>query len=162
MGRPQSAIGEGRASVSEEVVTSGKVGSFADKATGGTWDGIFGSGLSAVMNAAKSVAVAVETQALSVDPNLVDAMIKKLTEMKDAIDEVQQKAADLSADTKLGGGYAEQISQGNRTFGRAAQQTLLDVSKAIDELKTQIDKSRASYKAVDQAHADSLKKLDGK
>jgi hypothetical protein len=149
--------------VSEEaVVTSGKVGSFADKATGGTWDGIFGSGLSAIADAAKSVAVAVETQQLSVDPHLVDAMIKKLVEMKDAIDDVSQRAADLSIDTKLGGGYAESISQNNTTFGEAAQQTLVDVGKAIDALKTQIEKSRASYKNVDQAGADSLKKLDGK
>ncbi|MDX8053581.1 type VII secretion target [Lentzea sp. BCCO 10_0798] len=148
--------------MSEEVVTSGKVGGFADRASGGTWDGIFGSGLSAVMNAGKAIAVAVETQQLSVDPHLVDAMIKKLTEMKDAIDEVQQNAADLSIDTKLGGGYAEQISQNNRTFGRAAQQTLKDLAKAIDDLKTQIEKSRASYTAADQGSADSIKKLDGK
>ncbi|MEU0882205.1 hypothetical protein ABZ345_26610 [Lentzea sp. NPDC005914] len=144
--------------MSEEVVTSGKVGALS----GGSWDGIFGGGLSAIVNAAKSVAVAVETQALSVDPHLVDSMIKKLTEMKDALDEVGRDAHNLSADAKLGGGYAEQISQGNRTLGRAAQQTLKDVSKAIDDLKVQIEKSRASYKAVDQAHADSIKKLDGK
>lgn len=162
MCRPQSAIGEGRASVSEEAVTSGKVGSFADKATGGTWDGIFGSGLSAIMDAGKAVAAAVETQQLSVDPHLVDAMIKKLTEMGDALDKVAFRSADLSADTKLGGGYAEAISQGNRTFGRAAQQTLKDIAKAIEQLKTQIEKSRASYQNVDQAGADSLKKLDGK
>jgi uncharacterized protein YukE len=136
--------------VSEEAVTSG------------TWDGIFGGGLSAIVNAAKSVAVAVETQALSVDPNLVNAMIKKLNEMKDAVDEVSQKGMDLSMDAKLGGGYAEAISQGNRTFGRAAQQTVRDIAKAIDELKTQIEKSRATYQNVDRAGADSLKKLDGK
>jgi methyl-accepting chemotaxis protein len=146
--------------VSEEVVTSGKVGSFADKAAGDTWDGIFGGGLSAIATAAKSVAVAVETQALSVDPHLVDSMIKKLNEMKDTLEKVSQRAQDLSMDTKLGGGYAEEISRGNRTFGQAAQKTLVDVAKAIDELKTQIDKSRASYKAVDEAGADSLKKLD--
>jgi hypothetical protein len=144
--------------VSEEVVTSGKIGALS----GGSWDGIFGGGLGAIVDAAKSVAVAVETQALSVDPHLVDSMIKKLTEMKDVIDEVGRDAHNLSADTKLGGGYAEEISKGNRTFGRAAQQTLKDVAQAIDDLKTQIEKSRASYKAVDQSHADSLKKLDGK
>lgn len=148
--------------MSEEVVTSGKVGGFADRASGGAWDSIFSGGLSAVMAAGQAVAVAVETQQLSVDPHLVDAMIKKLTEMKDAIDEVSQRGMDLSMDTKLGGGYAEAISQGNRTFGRAAQQTIRDVAKAIDELKTQIEKSRASYRNADQAGAGSLKKIDGK
>jgi hypothetical protein len=141
--------------VSEEVVTSGKV-------SGGTWDGIFGGGLSAIVNAAKSIAVAVETQALSVDPHLVDSMIKKLTEMGDALEKIGTQAQDLSMDTKLGGGYAEAISQNNRTFGMTAQRTLTDLAKAIQELKTQIEKSRASYQAVDQSHADALKKLDGK
>ncbi|MFD4675812.1 hypothetical protein ACFWNN_39200 [Lentzea sp. NPDC058450] len=144
--------------MSEEVVTSGKVGGFA----AGTWDGIFGTGVSAIMDAGRAVAAAVETQQLSVDPNLVDAMIKKLNEMKDAIDEVSQRGADLSADTKLGGGYAEAISQNNRTFGQGAQTTLIDLGKAIDALKVQIEKSRASYKNVDQAGVDSMKKIDGK
>jgi methyl-accepting chemotaxis protein len=141
--------------VSEEVVTSGKV-------AGGTWDGIFGGGLNAIVNAAKSVAVAVETQQLSVDPHLVDAMIKKLTDMKNALEKLQSKALDLSADTKLGGGYAEQISQSNRTFGQGAQQTLVSLAQAIESLKTQIEKSRASYTNADQAGADSLKKINGK
>jgi hypothetical protein len=130
--------------------------------TSGTWDGIFGGGLSAIVDAAKAVSAAVETQQLSVDPHLVDSMIKKLNEMKDAIDEVGRDAHNLSLDTKLGGGYAEQISKGNRTFGQAAHKTLKDVAKAIDDLKTQIEKSRATYKAVDRTYADSLKKLDGK
>ncbi|SMD23978.1 type VII secretion target [Lentzea albidocapillata] len=141
--------------MSEEVVTSGKV-------AGSAWDSIFGGGLSAVMDAGRAVAAAVETQQLSVDPQLVDAMIKKLTEMSDALENVAMNAGDLSMDTKLGGGYAEAISQGNRTFGQAAQKTLVDMAKAIESLKTQIEKSRASYKAVDQSSADALKKLDGK
>jgi hypothetical protein len=144
--------------VSEEVVTSGKVGALS----GGSWTDIFGGGLNAIMDAGKAVAVAVETQQLSVDPHLVDAMIKKLTEMGDALEKVSMRSQDLSIDTKLGGGYAEAISQNNRTFGTAAQQTLKGLAKAIQELKTQIEKSRASYQNVDQAGADSLKKLDGK
>ncbi len=144
--------------MSEEVVTGGKVGALS----GGSWTDIFSGGFKAVAEASKAVAAAVETQALSVDPHLVDTMIKKLTEMKDALDEVSQKAGDLSADTKLGGGYAESISQGNRTFGQGAQETIRSMSKALEDLKTQIQKSRASYTAVDQSHADALKKLDGK
>ncbi|GLY54444.1 hypothetical protein Lesp01_81000 [Lentzea sp. NBRC 102530] len=132
-------------------MTSGKVGtSFTD---------IFGSGLTAVMDAGRAVAIAVETQQLSVDPHLVDAMIKKLTEMGDAIDKVGRSANNLSIDTKLGGGYAEQISASNRTFGTAAQQTLKELAKAIEDLKTQIEKSRATYKASDRNSADAIKKL---
>jgi hypothetical protein len=148
--------------VSEEVVTSGKVGSLADKAAGSTWSGIFGGGLSAIMDAAKSVAVAVETQALSVDPHLVDAMLKKLGEMQDELGRIQRKREALSFKMKLGGGYAEHIAQSNTDFGNAALKQIEDVGRAIESLKTQIEKSRASYKNVDQAGADSLKKLDGK
>ncbi|MGZ3142718.1 hypothetical protein ACVDFE_12110 [Lentzea chajnantorensis] len=136
--------------------------SITDHAASGSWNAILGGGLSAIVDAGRAVAIAVETQQLSVDPDLVDSMIKKLTAMQDTLGELQQSALDLSADTKLGGGYAEAISQGNRTFGTEAQKTLKDVYKAIDDLKTQIDKSRASYQGVDQAHADALKKLDGK
>ncbi|MDX3656576.1 type VII secretion target [Streptomyces sp. ID05-26A] len=145
--------------MSEEVVTSGKVGSFADRASGGAWDSIFSGGLSAVMDAGRAVAVAVETQQLSVDPQLVDAMIKKLTAMKDELEKVGLRSLELSQETKLGGGYAEAISQGNRAFGTAARQSLVDLATAIDELKTQIEKSRASYSNADHASADSLKKL---
>ncbi|RAS60708.1 hypothetical protein C8D87_111127 [Lentzea atacamensis] len=143
-------------------MTSGAVGSFADKAAGGTWDGLFSGGFAAIAAASKAVATAVETQALSVDPHLVDTMIKKLTSMQDELDKVGRKSSDLSAQTKLGGGYAESISQNNRTFGSAAQKTITDLVKAINDLKTQIEKSRTSYTAVDQGHADSIKKLDGK
>lgn len=138
----------------EALVTSGK--------TSGVWNDIFGGGLSAIAEAGKAVAVAVETQQLSVDPHLVDAMIKKLTAMQDELEKISRKATNLSMDTKLGGGYAEAISQGNRTFGQEAQKTLKDLAKAINDLKTQIEKSRASYHAVDQSKADSIKKIDGK
>jgi hypothetical protein len=141
--------------VSEEaLVTSGK--------TGGAWNDIFGSGLSAIAEAGKAVAVAVETQQLAVDPHLVDAMIKKLTKMQQELGEVARSRESLAMNTMLGGGYAEQISMSNRTFGQGAAQTLAEMSKALEALKTQIEKSRASYQNVDQTHADSIKKLDGK
>jgi hypothetical protein len=89
-------------------------------------------------------------------------MIKKLAAMGDELEKVSQKSSILSQETKLGGGYAERISQGNRTFGTAGQQTLRDLAKAINELKTQIEKSRASYHNVDQAGSDSFKKINGK
>lgn len=148
--------------MSEEVVTSGKVGTFADKAAGGTWDNIFGGGLRAIMDAGKAVAVAVETQQLSVDPHLVDAMIKKLTAMQDELMAIMERKAELSADTKLGDGYAAAVTQTNMTFGQQASAQLTEINNAINSLKTQIEKSRASYENVDQAAADSLKKINGK
>ncbi|MEV6243762.1 hypothetical protein [Lentzea sp. NPDC051838] len=144
--------------MSEEVVTSGKVGALS----GGSWTDIFGGGLSAVVEASKAVAVAVETQQLSVDPHLVDTMIKKLTEMQDELGKIQRKREVLSNKMKLGGGYAENIANANLQFGTAAITQIADVARAIDSLKTQIEKSRASYRNVDQAGADSLNKINGK
>lgn len=148
--------------MSEGVFTSGKVGSVADRASGGTWDGIFGSGLSAIMDAGKAVAVAVETKQLSVDPHLVDAMIKKLTAMQDEVEKILRKRANLSLQMKLGGGYAENIAKSNTDFGTSAIKQIEDVARAIESLKTQIEKSRASYENADQAGSDSLKKINGK
>lgn len=144
--------------MSEEVVTSGKVGALS----GGSWTDIFSGGFNAIIDASKAVATAVETQALSVDPHLVDTMIKKLTEMQDEVEKILRKRGQLSVDMKLGGGYAAHIAKTNTDFGAAAIKQIEDVARAIESLKTQIDKSRASYKNVDQAGADSLKKLNGK
>lgn len=139
-------------------MTSGKVGALS----GGSWTDIFSGGFKAVAEASKAVAVAVETQQLSVDPHLVDAMIKKLDQMQQELSKIQRKSNDLSRDTKLGDGYAQDVTKSNMTFGQKTAQQLVEVAKAIESLKTQIEKSRASYQNVDQAHADSLKKLNGK
>ncbi|GAB2819033.1 type VII secretion target [Lentzea nigeriaca] len=144
--------------MSEELQTSGKVGALS----GGSWSGIFGGGLGAIVSAAKAVSVAVETQQLSVDPHLVDAMIKKLNEMKETLSTITARSKDLSMDPQLGDGYAQQVSQANMKFGRDAAQQITEIGKAIDSLKAQIEKSRASYHNVDQAGADSMKKLNGK
>lgn len=62
----------------------------------------------------------------------------------------------------LGDGYAQQVSQTNMKFGQDAAKQLTEIGKAIDSLKVQIEKSRASYKNVDQAGVDSFKKINGK
>ncbi|GGU53398.1 hypothetical protein [Lentzea flava] len=147
----------------EGLVTSGSRGnSIADRAASGSWSGIFGGGLAAIADAAKAVAVAVETQQLSVDPHLVDAMIKKLTAMKDELASIAERRNELSQETKIGGGYAMAVSRDSMNFGRQAAQQITELGKAIDSLKTQIEKSRASYHNADQAGSDSFNKINGK
>ncbi|ANZ38111.1 hypothetical protein BBK82_20635 [Lentzea guizhouensis] len=115
-----------------------------------------------MLAASKAVEVAVETQQLSVDPNLVDAMIKKLNEMRDELAKIRRKRDQLSLNMKIGGGYAMEIAKANTTFGQAAIKQIDDIDRAIESLKTQIEKSRASYKNVDEAGSDSFKKINGK
>jgi aldehyde:ferredoxin oxidoreductase len=150
--------------VSEPISTTGVVGtSIAEQAAAtASWGAVLGGGLAAVMAASKAVAVAVETQQLSVDPQLVDSMIKKLDAMQDELGRIMRDRNQLSVDMKLGGGYAMAIAKANTQFGSEAIKQIEDVNKAIESLKVQIEKSRASYRNVDQGGADSLNKINGK
>ncbi|MEU7479203.1 hypothetical protein AB0A63_24670 [Lentzea sp. NPDC042327] len=150
--------------MSEPLSTSGVVGTSiaAQAAATASWGAVLGGGLAAVMAASKAVAVAVETQQLSVDPHLVDAMIKKLKGMQDELARLMRQRTHLSLQMKIGGGYAMEISKANTTFGTAAVKQIEDVAKAIESLITQIEKSRASYTNVDQAGSDSFRKINGK
>lgn len=112
--------------------------------------------------AAVTKAVAGGSGAFSVDPAVVDSMIKKLRDMQDALDTMQRRKFELTADTKLGGGYAQSISEINKQFGQSATAQIVDIAKAIESLIEQLNKSRASYQNTDQAHSDSLKHLNGK
>ncbi|WP_434439396.1 hypothetical protein [Lentzea sp. E54] len=47
-------------------------------------------------------------------------------------------------------------------FGQQPSAQLTEVNSAITSLTNQIEKSFASYENVDQAGADSLKKINGK
>lgn len=160
MSRPQSAIGEGRAPVSEDQQAFFKRGRSFTQPT--SWQGVLGAGAADVSAASKIVATAVDSKSLKVDPQLVDSMVKKLLQMEDLLADVRSGSHHLSIDTKLGSGYAAEISKNNTKFGEAATKQLADIEREIASLRTQIEKSRASYQNVDQAHADSLKKLDGK
>ncbi|RDI33065.1 type VII secretion target [Lentzea flaviverrucosa] len=145
--------------MSEEATSWGKRGSFLPKQN---VQSVLGTGVADIAAASNAVAAATGSGAFSVDPAVVDSMVKKLREMKDALAEVFDAKRELTADTKLGGGYAQQMSQLNKQFGENATQQLVDITKVIQSLIEQVEKSRASYQNVDQSQADSLKKLNGK
>ncbi|HEX8867636.1 MAG TPA: hypothetical protein VF821_18400 [Lentzea sp.] len=123
---------------------------------------VLGTGAAEIAAAGKAVAAAAGSGAFSVDPAVVDSMIKKLIEMAEELGSIRRRSRELSPDTKLGGGYAEVISKASAQFGETAATQIQDAIREVNALKTQIEKSRASYQAVDQAHSDSLKNLDGK
>ncbi|MBP2334622.1 hypothetical protein JOF41_000800 [Saccharothrix coeruleofusca] len=127
---------------------------------GGGLAGLLTLGVGQVVAAAKALAAATEAQALSVDPHVVDAMLKKLTDMQDALDQAVGRAHVLSANTPLGGGYAEEIGRVNRQLGEQAITGVIpDMVAAIEDLKTQIEKSRASYQNVDEAKGKTFDNL---
>lgn len=145
--------------MSEEATSWGKP---ARSLTSKSVQTVLSTGTADIAAAGKAVAAATASGAFSVDPAVVDSMIKKLVEMVEELNAIRRRSRELSQDTKLGGGYAEVISKANSQFGETAATQIQDAIREINALKAQIEKSRASYQAVDQTHSDSLNKLNGK
>jgi hypothetical protein len=117
-------------------------------------------GLVNIQAATKAVAAATEAQALSIDPHAVDSMLKKLTEMRDEINKVAGKSTRIATDTPLGSGYAEEVGRLNRSLGeQVLSQMVPKLTEAIDDLKAEIEKSRASYHNVDVTYETTMNKL---
>ena len=127
---------------------------------GGTLASIFTFGMSDIVAATKAIGAANEAQALSVDPHMVDSMLKKLTDMQDAVDAIRDKSLLLNREPKLGGGYAQDVSQVNVQLGRHVVEMLIpDLVRAIESLKAEIEKSRASYQNSDGGQAGTFNNL---
>jgi hypothetical protein len=117
-------------------------------------------GMSDVIAATRAIGAATEAQALSVDPHVVDTMLKKLTEMQDVLAKARQRASVLTTATPLGGGYAEAVGEVNKQFGaQATGEVIPDLVKAIDSLKAEIEKSRRSYQNVDGGQSSTFGNL---
>ncbi|MDU0293596.1 hypothetical protein [Saccharothrix longispora] len=143
---------------------TGDVGQYAleqyRQDSGGGLAGVLTLGLSDVVAATRALSAASEAKALSVDPQAVDSMLRKLTEMQDALEKILRQAAQLTTDTPLGQGYAEEIGKVNSELGhQAVSEVIPDMVRAIEDLKVQIEKSRASYQNVDEAKAQTLNNL---
>lgn len=143
---------------------TGDVGQYAmeqyRQQAGGGLASLFTMGMSDIVAATRAVAAASEAQALSVDPQAVDSMLRKLTDMQDALDKISLKAPILARNTPLGGGYAEQIGTVNKELGEQVVSGILpEMIKAIDDLKQQIEKSRASYQNIDEAESQTFNNL---
>ena len=82
--------------------------------------------------------------------------------MQDALTTIQRRKSELTADTKLGGGYAALDQQGQQAVRRNAIAQINDVGKAIDSLVDADREEPRLLQNADQAGADSLKKLNGK
>ncbi|MFD0202227.1 MULTISPECIES: hypothetical protein [Saccharothrix] len=143
---------------------TGDVGQYAfeqyREQNGGVLASLLTMGMSDIMAATKALAAASQAQALSVDPHAVDSMLKKLTDMQDALDQIQQEADLLTTQTPLGGGYAEEIGNVNAEVGQQVVNDVIpEMVKAIEDLKVQVEKSRASYQNVEEAESQTFNNL---
>ncbi|MGW6449583.1 hypothetical protein [Lentzea sp. NPDC055074] len=128
--------------------------------SGGPLMGVMTGGVSTILAAARSVGAAAEAGAFQHDPAAVDTAIKKLDDFANVLEKIARNAAHLVTKTPLGGGYAEQIGKLNEEIGEAARSEFIpDLIKAINELKTQLDKSRQSYRNVDESTSDTMNRL---
>lgn len=128
--------------------------------SGGPLMGFLTGGISTIMAAAKSVSAASEAGALQHDPQAVDSAIKKLDDFQKVLDRILRRSQRLATRTPLGGGYAKQIGQVNAEIGEVAKNTVIpDLIKAIEELKAELDKSRKSYRNVEEGTSGTMNKL---
>lgn len=127
---------------------------------GGPLTGLMAGGVGAVLAAARSVQAAAEAGALQHDPEAVDTAIKKLDDFAAVLDKMYRRSMRLATKTPLGGGYADQIGELNRGIGDAVRSEVIpDLIKAVGELKTQLDKSRKSYRNVEEGTSGTLNRL---
>jgi hypothetical protein len=127
---------------------------------GGPLAGLMTGGVSTILAAARSVEAAAEAGALQHDPEAVDTAIKKLDDFANVLDRIRQRAARLATKTPLGGGYADQIGKLNEGIGEAARTDVIpDLIRAIGELKVQLDKSRKSYRNVEEGTSGTMNRL---
>ncbi|WP_189158997.1 hypothetical protein [Lentzea pudingi] len=128
--------------------------------SGGPLTGILTGGVSTILAAARSVQAAAEAGALQHDPEAVDTAIKKLDDFTAVLEKMGRRAVRLATKTPLGGGYADQIGELNRGIGEIAKSEVVpDLIKAISELKAQLDKSRKSYRNVEEGTSGTFKQL---
>lgn len=128
--------------------------------SGGPLMGFMSGGVSTILAAARSVEAAAEAGALQHDPEAVDTAIKKLDDFAAVLEKIARNSAYLATKTPLGGGYADQIGKFNEGIGEAARSEVIPgLIKAISELKVQLDKSRKSYRNVDEGTSGTMNRL---
>ncbi len=127
---------------------------------GGPLIGFMTGGVSTIMAAVKSAAAASEAGALQHDPEAVDTAIKKLENFQATLQKIRHRSSLLATKTPLGGGYAAEVGQVNGEIGQVAQTSVIpDLVKAIDALKVELDKSRKSYRNVEESTSGTMNKL---
>ncbi|MCX2954956.1 hypothetical protein [Lentzea sp. NEAU-D7] len=128
--------------------------------SGGPLMGLATGGVSTILAAAQSVEAATEAGAFQHDPDAVDSAIKKLDDFANVLEKIGRNAAHLATKTPLGGGYAAQIGKLNEEVGEVARSEVIpDLIRAIGELKAQLDRSRKSYRNVDESTSDTMNRL---
>ncbi|MGW4113128.1 hypothetical protein ACWEFJ_19845 [Actinosynnema sp. NPDC004786] len=105
---------------------------------------------------AVTAVVTARAKGVSIDTRDINAMISTLTAMQEQLAKAGYNASFVATDTPLGGGYAEHIGRSNREMGRRALEDVIpQLTQRMDELKAELDRSRASYKNVDATAEDT-------
>jgi hypothetical protein len=120
----------------------------------------FMTGVETVEAAVTSVAAASEAGALRHDPETVGTAVKKLDDFQGVLRKILERSRVLATRTPLGGGYAHEVGEFNKRIGEVADTRVIpDLIKAIDELKTELNKSRRSYRNVEESTSGTMNRL---
>jgi hypothetical protein len=112
---------------------------------GGAWRTSIGATVGDFMAAANA-------GALAVSPDTGAAIIKQLTDVQDRVAEMRSSSTGATTGTRLGGGYAEQVSTFNQQVNEEGPQLLMaKFADELEQLKAAVAKSVQNYQGSDSA-----------
>lgn len=108
------------------------------------------------------IVTAANNGTLRVDPATGDATIRALTSVRDEIEQALRRMARGGRQTKLGGGYAQQIDSFNQEWTSGANGSALmmltDFQSELLRLEEAVRKCMATYERDDAAGAENIRR----
>ncbi|MFE2751909.1 hypothetical protein ACFXGA_07875 [Actinosynnema sp. NPDC059335] len=120
-------------------------------------------GIDKVGAVTRALAAANDAGALSIDPEAVDSITKKLSAIRvQLLDDMTMFSTYLTSGNSLGGGYAEKIGEVNRKIAAHVLATLIPkLAQAIEDLAEEIKKSGAYYLRTDDTQKSVFGHIEG-
>lgn len=115
----------------------------------------FARGTADVVAASRALAYARDAHGMFIEPDAVDSLVTGLRDLRDALDLIAQESFFVASHTMpIGAGYAGEIGRMFQDIASRSTMTVIpDLIAGLDGLIGQLDRSRASYHAVETAAA---------
>jgi hypothetical protein len=105
---------------------------------------------------------AAEAGDFAVSQDTGDRIMKQLTEVQDRVAEMRNSGTMVAGRTRLGGGFAEQMSTFNQRVNEdGGQNVLVKFAEELELLKNAISKSIASYQTSDTDGRQNINRAGG-
>jgi hypothetical protein len=120
-----------------------------DPTTSGGW---FGNVISTV----DGLLAAAEAGQFAVDPDTGAAIVKQLTDVQQSINQMRRSSASSGWTSRLGGGYAEQVSTFNQRVNEEGPDLLAKFTDEVEQLKSAVSKSVQNYHGSDSGNRQNI------